>query len=347
MWILDWAILLFLVLAVPFGLRMLPTKYMRKDRQTLAMLYCSGWFMSFAMFELISIPFILLQKSFRDLVLVYTISIVGMLGISIWKGNTVLAQCIGRKSNLKELSPMARLGWGIAVLCIMAQVCAAIFLEYYDGDDSYYMAQATAAYTYDTMYLRDSYTGYVFGLDIRHALSPVPIYLAWLSQLSGIHVTIIAHSVIAPVWIFFMYCMFCLVADRLLEKNRNYKSLFMMLISIWLCLGNVSIYTVETFSLTRIWQGKGLMAGIILPMLILCLLYLAEEEVDKGVWLLLEICIISACFATTTSLLLVPTLMGMSSLILAFRKKSVVWIGKMLLCCIPCLVVAVLYLVCG
>lgn len=344
MWIFNWAILLFLVLIMPFGLGMIPVKYMDKAHRTPAMLYACGWFVSFALFELVAIPFILLRRSFTELAIAYTLCIVLALGISIWKAYHVVADCMEYRRAFWSMSWIVRSGWGIAFLCIAAQLFAAIFLEYWDGDDSYYMAQAMIADTYDVMYTRDAYTGYEFGFDIRHALSPVPIYFAWLSKLSGIHAVIIAHSVIAPVWLILMYCVYALIAEKLLGQHREYKPLFMILISIWYCFGNVSIYTAETFAMNRIWQGKGLMAGIIIPLLYLCLLCLKENSISKGTWILLILTIIASCFATSTSLMLVPTLVGIGAFLLGYRKKSLRFVFKVLLCCLPCVILAVCYL---
>lgn len=343
MWIFNGAILLLLIFIMPFGLGMIPVRYMHRTQRTPAMLFACGWFVSFAIFEVVSIPFILLQRSFTELAIVYTIIMILVFCIAVWKGHEVLNDCLKTICSFKTMPLMVKLGWCIAIACIAGQVLAAIFLEYWDGDDSYYMAQAMIADTYDVMYLRDAYTGYEFGLDLRHALSPVPIYFAWLSKLSGIHAVVIAHSVIAPVWLGVMYCVYGMIADKLFEKNKNYKPLFMILISIWICFGNVSISTAETFSITRIWQGKGLMAGVVLPLMFLCLLCFMEQEVSKGMWILFVSCIITSCFATTTALMLIPTLVGMASLFIAYRKKRLIWIGKLLLCCLPCIVLGGLY----
>ncbi len=345
MHIIGWGILLLLSLIMPFGLGMIPVKYMDERRKTPAMLYACGWFVSFAIFEVVSIPFILLEKSFSGVVVIYTAVLVVVLGFSVWKGHGVLTECIKKYSSVRELPVMVKVGWMVAILCIGGQVLASIFFEYYDGDDSYYMAQAMIADTYDVMFKRDAYTGYEFGLDIRHALSPVPIYIAWLSRMTGIHAVIIAHSVLAPIWIVFMYCIYVLLAEKLFERNREYRPLFVIMISIWLCFGNVSIHTAETFSMTRIWQGKGLMAGIVIPTLFLCLLYFGEQVVSRGVWSLFVLCILTSGFATTTSIMIVPTMVGLAALFLAYRKKDILWLGKLMGCCIPCVILGFIYLV--
>ncbi|MDE7205929.1 MAG: hypothetical protein K2N90_01985, partial [Lachnospiraceae bacterium] len=65
--IIQWCILLTLVLPVPFFLGMIPVKYMTGLQRTPAMTYVCGWFVSFFLFELTAVPFILLEKSFTSL----------------------------------------------------------------------------------------------------------------------------------------------------------------------------------------------------------------------------------------------------------------------------------------
>ena len=86
--------------------------------------------------------------------------------------------------------------------------------------------------------------------------------------------------------------------------------------------------------MTRTWQGKGLMAGIVLPALFLCFLYLADEHPQRGIWMLFCAVIISAVFATSVAFMLIPTLVGVAALLLAWRKHSIRILLQMEACCI-------------
>lgn len=69
--ILQWCILLALVLLLPFFLGMIPVKYMNSLQRTPAMTYVCGWFVSFFVFELTAVPFILLENRFTSFVIAY------------------------------------------------------------------------------------------------------------------------------------------------------------------------------------------------------------------------------------------------------------------------------------
>lgn len=336
-----------MVTLIPFVLGTIPVKYMNSFQKSPAMMYLCGWFLSFSVFELVSVPFILLQRSFTEVVIVYSVAILVVFCVACWIGHDVLKECLEWKKWIQQVCKMSwwvRLAWLGVIVLIAIQMIHAVVFEYYDGDDSYYVAQAVMTNTFDTMYTRDNYTGYIYPLDARHALSPTPVYISWMSRISGVHPTIIAHSVLAPVWLFLMYCIYGQLANRLLRENKEWKPILMMFLAIWYAFGNVSIYTSETFIMTRTWQGKGLMAGVVFPALLLCLLYLTEKEVKTGIWLLFVMVILSAVFATSVSFMLVPTVVGVAAVLIGWSKKSAKTVLLMGTCCLPCIVLAICYL---
>lgn len=343
--LIGWGILLVLVLPVPFILGFIPVKHMNRLQRTPAMTYVCGWFVSFFLFELTAVPFILLEQSFSALVIVYTCIISAVLVFSLWQGRQLWRDYLDGIKNIRDMPGYVKLGWVIFFLLVFFQMVYAVFYEYYDGDDAYYIATAVLTDNFDTMYLRDTYTGYLYPLDTRHAFSPTPIYQAWMSRMSGVAPAIVAHSVLAPVWLMFMYCIYGQICSRLLWNRKNYKPVFMILIAVWFLYGNISLYTTETFAMTRTWQGKGMMAGMVIPALFLCLLYMAQEKVSQGMWMLFICVCMSAVFATSISFMLIPTMIGIASVMLGIKKRSAQFAAELFLCCTPCLLLAVCYVI--
>lgn len=347
MQILQWLVLGLLVTIVPFLLGTIPVKYMNRFQRTPAMMYLCGWFVSFSVFELVSVPFILLERSFMEVVVIYSLVIMILLVVSVWNGYKVIAQLWSWKSWWKDVAKMSwwtRLGWFVVAILLVIQLIHAVVFEYYDGDDSYYVAQAVMTKTFNTMYLRDNYTGYIYPLDIRHALSPTPVYIAWMSKVSGIHPTVIAHSVLSVAWLVLMYCIYEQIGKRLLAKNKDWLPLFLIFIEVWFLYGNISLYTSETFAMTRTWQGKGLMAGVIFPALLLSLIYLADQKTRFGNWLLFLTVILSAVFATSIAFMLIPTIVGLSAVLIGWQKRSAKTVLLMGAGCLPCILLGFCYL---
>lgn len=347
MQILQWLVLGLLVTVVPFLLGAVPVKYMNSFQRTPAMMYLCGWFVSFSVFELVSVPFILLERSFAEVVIIYSLAILILLVVSTWMGREIIWKFLSWRywrESVVKMSWWTRFGWLIVAILLVIQMIHAVVFEYYDGDDSYYVAQAVMTNTFDTMYLRDNYTGYIYPLDIRHALSPTPVYIAWMARLSGIHPTIISHSVLSVAWLVLMYCVYGQIGKRLFAKNKEWRPLFLIFMEVWFLFGNISLYTSETFAMTRTWQGKGLMAGVILPALILSLFYLADQKTRLGNWLLFMAVILSAVFATSVAFMLVPTIVGLSAVLIGWQKKSAKTVLLMGAGCLPCIIIAFCYL---
>ncbi len=347
MQMIHWMILGIMVTVLPFFLGTIPVKYMDENQRTPAMTYLCGWFVSFSVFELVSVPFILLERSFTEVVVVYSVVLLFILAASAWFGRGLYKEFLTGKYWKKRFAgqPVSSwIGWLVVVCLIGVQLVAAVVLEYYDGDDAYYVAQAVVTDTFDTMYLRDNYSGYIYPLDIRHALSPTPIYIAWMGRISGIHPTIISHSVLSAVWLLLMYDVYAQLGNRLLAKHKEWQPLFMIFLAVWFAFGNVSLYTTETFIMTRTWQGKGLMAGVMMPALLLSLMDLAAKKVRIGNWLLFFIVVLSAVFTTSVAFMLVPTVAGLAAVLIGWQKKSAKTVLLMGAGCLPCIVLAVCYL---
>jgi hypothetical protein len=86
-----------------------------------------------------------------------------------------------------------------------------------------------------------------------------------------------------------------------------------------------------------------MMAGMVLPALVLCLLYLAKEKVEIGIWMLYICVCVSAVFATSIAFMLIPTVVGIASIIIGIKKKKAGVIVKVFSCCIPCMILAVCF----
>ena len=130
---------------------------------------------------------------------------------------------------------------------------------FFDGDDAYYVTQSLLSVQTGTMYRYLPYTGITTSLDLRHAMALFPMWTAALSRYSGTHPTIIAHSMEPLVFISLSTLTFYRISGELFghdRKARAARAAFMVILFVFWIFGNVSIYTPETFLLTRTWKGN-------------------------------------------------------------------------------------------
>ena len=328
---------------LPFCAGVLPVRIMKEEHRSIGMIWVSGWIMMFAVFQVLVVPFIVAEQSFTLAVRTYSIVIAVISVLSLVIGRHAVKKSI---DNFKD----SRIESGqlpvmiLVIVLIAAQLAASFFLQYLDGDDAFYVATSLTSEHTDTMYRFTPYYGANGELDVRHALSPVPIFMAWIARVSGIHVTILCHSYISMLFLLLMYMIHFQVARRLFPGQKKNQWLFLLALSIWYLFGNVSIYTAESFALTRTWQGKSMFPNLIIPYLFLWMLCMAKDEMDIGEWAMLFVTTLAAAFTTSTGIFTVPVLLGMEAAIIAVVKKRAMVVVQTVACLVPCLFFGMLYL---
>ena len=328
---------------LPFCMGMLPVRYMKEEHKSFGMVWLSGWMMMFAVFEVLVVPFIVREASFSMAIQCYTV-VIGILAVLfLFLGRSTVPACLRK---WKEARP----DWGQAMIMflvltlIILQLIFAFYMQYLDGDVSFFVATSLTSQHTDTMYRFTPYYGANGGLDIRHALSPEPIFMAWLSEVSGIHVTIICHSYISILFLILMYCIYGQVGSQLFPLQRKNRWLFLLFLNIWYLFGNVSIYAAESFAYTRTWQGKAMFPNLMVPLLFLWLLYMAKNEMDVGEWSMLFVIILCTVFTTSTGIFTVPILLLLAAVIMAVVQKRAFLILQTGACLVPSLFFGLLYL---
>jgi len=328
---------------LPFCAGLLPVRYMEESHRSFGMVWLCGWMMMFAVFQVLAVPFIVAQASFTIVIRCYTIVIGALAVFSLLLGRTSLLGCVCRLKETKLDREQIFL-IGLVLLLMGAQMYFAFHMQYLDGDDAFFVATSLTSQHTDTMYRYTPYYGANGELDVRHALSPVPIFMAWLSEVSGIHVTIICHSYISMLFLFLMYGIYAQVGGQLFPLQRKNKWLFLLFLNVWYLFGNVSIYTAESFAYTRTWQGKAMFPNLMVPALFLWLLFMAKEEMDVGEWAMLFVIILCTAFTTSTGIFTVPVLLMLAAAILAAVKRKPILVVQMGACLAPSIFFGLLYL---
>lgn len=233
--------------------------------------------------------------------------------------------------------------WAIVIASVLVQMVFFYFYNHMNGDDSYYIAQSVITDFVDTMYQRDAYTGTPMGLDVRHALSVLPVFVTWLGRVCGLHAATAAHAVLGPVLLAICYSTYALIGRALFSKNRSVVPLFVLLVQVWYVWGNVSIFTPETFLYTRTWQGKAVFANIILPLAFYLLYRLLTEW--KAVYMaLLMILSVAGIFTTTASVYLLSALYGITALYCLITQRRWGKCFRIVICVIPAFLYGLVYL---
>lgn len=353
MLILQILSLLFFALAVPVGMGAGVAAFVDGQEKNICFIWMAGQLLSMALFQIVTVPIILLQekwefitgKAFYVTVLLFGCLTVlsALIGGAVW-----LQKCGKHKAlHLVKNNPgrMEWILWSAVGAILLVQLFLAVFLAFSDGDDAYYLATATITESGNSMYRVLPYTGGTTELDTRHGLAPFPVWIAFLARVSGFHAATVARIALPLIFIPLTYAVYGMIGNRLLKEKRRRLAIFMIFTELLVLWGNYSLYTAETFLMTRTRQGKAALGNLIIPALFLLLYLIGEriaenKRIEKSLWILLFVLVTASSLCSTLGGFLVAVLLGLFCfcIIVAFRKWRI---------CLPsllCLLPAVCYI---
>ena len=227
----------------------------------------------------------------------------------------------------------------ICFFCIILQLLFAVCFTHIDDDDSRFIASAVIAAETDAMYTCHPITGESMteftDESYKDVTSPLTIFYALLSRLTSIHPTIIAHTLLPAILILIYYAILYHIGLFLFQSDLNKIGIFMAAVCFLNIWGFCSVYTPASFLLLRSWQGKSIVANIMIPFIFLCFMKLSKKYNDFYWWIALLLCMLFSCLCSGIGIALPIILVGISGLLLAIRKKKFSILLLSGLCCIP------------
>ncbi len=361
--------ILFWLVIIPFCIGLIPAGFMPEDERKPGIVLLAGYFTMWAVFGLVTIPVVVFVRYDNFILASRCFMALAILGAAAGVWLTYRRRRFGRLREwmsladcIREMSVAERIEWLLFLLLLGFQLYKAVAYASFDGDDAYYVAASLIAQQADTMYTILPLTGRHTGLDIRHALAVFPMWIAFVAQKSHIHATILSHTIIPLVLIPLTYLVYYEIGRILFGRpDRPAKAegsgenlpLFMILMAVFQIFGNVSIYTNETFFLTRTWQGKAVAGSLVIPALLwlFLLLYSGRKKgaaaERAGIWLLLVCVNITAGICSSIAVFLVSILMAVAAFCLAIVERDYKVLFKMGAACIPNAFYVLTYLIVG
>lgn len=367
--------ILFWMILIPFCIGLLPIRRIPSGYRKPIFIYMTGFVITLAVLELVGIPteLIFVYGAYRKFVIVLGTALVIMAALGIISLKSYMTNLKAEnghstiktlflpsensiKSRIASMSTEAKIYALISVILILAQVVMLFFMYSRDADDSFYNAQATSAQVFGTMYRIDAGTGYTTNLDFRHCFALFPMYQAFVSSASGVHLLIVAHKIIPIVLIPLTYYLLYNFGCVLFPKKPESGWMFVILINVFKLFGGISNYTAETFFLLRTWQGKSFAGNFILPGIIFVFLCMkrksddisSEKSVNErkfGLWAL-ALLILAAGSASSIAVMISVGLVGLLALIFLIINHDWKAFIKEIASTIPGVLYMLLYLVC-
>lgn len=397
--------LLFWLAVIPFCIGLIPANFISVRRCRPGFVMLAGYFVMWALFEVVAIPAVLFVKydNFKVASNCFMILSILCAAAGVWlayrnrnvnkhgqqesdNGINFCKRITARITAQRNgMSWAERIEWLLFAVLLGFQLYKAAAYASFDGDDAYYVVESLIAQQADVMYRILPYTGRPTDLDIRHALAVFPMWIAFIAKRSGIHATIVSHTIMPFVLIPLSYLVYYEIGRRLFKtgegSHRENLPIFMILMAMFQIFGNVSIYTNETFFLTRTWQGKAVAGSLVIPALFWMFLCIFDDRKeagvrrakaagdgsarrqveaagdgsarqrkqkqysDAGLWLVFVCINMTAGVCSSIAVFLVCILMALTALALAVTKRDLKVLLKMGAVCIPNVVYMAVYVI--
>lgn len=290
------------MIIVPFCVGMLANFILPRARRTVGITFILGYLVYMGVFEIVAITcmtrityeaFTYCRRIFAVIVIILAVmgivrSILklregGMNYLSLFPGeaHADVFDLMSPRSDPKfyklDYSKESMIYWGIFFVILAFQMVMSVVMASFDGDDAYYVVESLLAQQANVMNTILPYTGTSTSLDIRHALAVITMWIAFVAKESGIHATIVSHSIMPLFFIPLVYLVYVEIGRVLFRERQQVIPVFMIIVSFLLMFGNVSIYTPATFFLMRTWQGKALVSNLVFPMIFWLFLWMFED----------------------------------------------------------------------
>lgn len=362
---------IFWLLLIPFCIGLVPLSLLSEQRRSVGCGILGGYFLMWALFEVVCIPMVVKggYHNFSIACRIFSVLAILLAAVGVLcfcrhakMGESMLgsrSKAQGQQNSLaaqKKGRPLP-CGWEIGMewllflILVGFQLYKSLSCASFDGDDAYYVVESLIAQQSDTMYTRLPYTGRATSLDVRHALAVFPMWVAFIAVRIDVHATIVSHMIMPVVLILLAYLLYYEIG-RVLFKDRESRVIFLIVMALLQIFGNVSIYTNETFFLTRTWQGKAVAGSLVIPAVFWLLLLLFEdrkkgERAEKGLWLMLVCLNMTAGICSSIAVFLVSLLMAAAAVLLALRHRDWRIVPRLAAVCIPNLIYMGLYVLIG
>lgn len=317
--------------------------------------YLFGTIIMWAVFQLITVPMILAKSSFSAVVVLWGLSIFAVLLLqSTWKikkkGRLYPYDRHGNKHRVrKHKDKMEILCFALMIVIVLYQCMMCVAGTQYDEDDARFVVNALEAFDHDSMLLINPATGEYVGTWVgelaKEVASPWTIYIALIAKILNIHPTIIAHTVFPGVLVAMAYAVYWLIAGKIYKKNFLHRCIFVSIAAMVNLFFTNSDQTQAVFLLTRIWQGKAVVAGIMIPFFSYLMMLFYQLNRHKQMYYLIFLTDIACCLLSGMGIFFSGVIIGIFGIYITIVKKDMKILLKLAITCIPTIVYGIVYII--
>jgi hypothetical protein len=225
--------------------------------------------------------------------------------------------------------------WWILFLCgalllIFLQSIGSGLFQHIDDDDSRFIAEQVIAVNAGTMYKENLIGGRLeywnLGDMKKDMISPWTMFVALGCKVSGIAPAIFSHNLFPIYMVLMCYAVYTLLGMKLFPNNREKLSIFLIFVCALNIYGYFSTHTTQAVFLLRIWQGKAIVAALMIPFmtyLMWCIMDGKTKRANIPLYLLAAAASTAASLASGTGITIIPIMVAAFGLAELIHKRSI------------------------
>jgi len=326
------------IIYIAFG--SLITVRKKDEKWSLALTIVIGFFLYYSIFFFFCVPMMLRFQTLTSLAYLWLVVIAIIVVLSgLLNGRRWFAKAREIANKLKA-TPLFYVGF---ILLCLVQGFLITNAYNFTLDATYYVGNVATSVLTDTMNIYDPYTGmWQDHFEMRYFFATYSMNDAVMCRLSGLKALIQTKTVMTASIIMIIQCIYYLVVQELFGEDKKAQFIMLFLMT-FLNFTFITIYTSHNFLLTRTFEGKAVVANLVLVVIAYLYMLLLKEHNGRRIWWYLFI----VCFGSTTisssANMLVPAALTVFMLPLIFIKKDIKILPKYAACILPGLVMTLIY----
>ena len=312
-----------------------------KKKMSLTGTVFTGFFFYYLLFSLCCISVMLRWRPLHVLSGMWLIVVLIAAVAGIVRAGSGVLDCFGRAAFFAKRHIAVFLFVGIITTAFVSVV---LFNYQFTLDASYYVGNVTTAIQTDTVNMYDPFTGeWLDHYEMRYFFATFTMNDAVLCSLIHIHPLLWCKITMAGTAMILTAMVLYMVGNLVFEGDMKKVSLF-ILFSLIANFFMITIYTSSAFLTTRTYEGKCLLANVVLPGILYIYLRLLRDNKDNTAWRLLFLIALGAPVLSSTANMLVPAMIGVTILPLTLLRRDITVISKALACMAPGVMLSLIYM---
>lgn len=290
-----------------------------KLEMSLSRCFLSGMIVIWAFCQLIAVPLVLTKQSFSIVVILMSVFIIGSGIMGLVRGS--FKPLLFRIEKRKEITSVV-----CASLAVLTLLVLSVISQHVDDDDARFVVNAVDILKTNRMYLTNPATGESvqnwIGEISKDVTSPWAVYIAFLSRITGLHATVMAHTFM-PIMLLLMACaVFWLLSEDFFGDDIVSRGIFLCIILFLYLYGDYSRRSAERFMMVRIWQGKAVVASVGIPAVFLIAMWIYKDVKKTGNYILLCLLGVAMSLMSGMGIIISTIMMGCIGLIYGIVMKK-------------------------